>query len=92
VSSWLQPGTHPSSLTLKECNLPNLAAPLQLNGHLYVRVFVKEKIQTFCCYTEGLLEFVCLHKLKTVANRARYSGSVINRRAAGALVLVRATR
>jgi LmbE family N-acetylglucosaminyl deacetylase len=75
-----------------EWGSPVLAAPFQPNVFVDVSAFVEQKIQAFSCYSAEVREYPHPRSLEALTDRARYWGSVINRRAAEAFVLVRSTR
>jgi LmbE family N-acetylglucosaminyl deacetylase len=69
-----------------------LAAAFQPNIFVDVSDFVDQKIKAFSCYTAEVRAYPHPRSLEALADRARYWGSIINRRAAEAFVLVRSTR
>ena len=75
-----------------EWGSPVLAAPFQPNVYVDVSEFVDKKIRAFTCYSAEVREYPHPRSPEALADRARYWGSVINRRAAEAFVLVRSTR
>jgi N-acetylglucosamine malate deacetylase 1 len=75
-----------------EWGSPVLAAAFQPNVFVDVSTFVEQKIKAFSCYTAEVRAYPHPRSLEALTDRARYWGSVINRRAAEAFVLVRATR
>lgn len=75
-----------------EWGSPMLAASFQPNVYVDVSAFVEQKMKAFSCYSAEIREYPHPRSLEALADRARYWGSVINRRAAEAFLLVRSTR
>lgn len=75
-----------------EWGSPTLAASFQPNVYVDIGEFVEKKIKAFGCYSAEVRQHPHPRSLKALADRARYWGSVINRSAAEAFVLVRSTR
>jgi len=75
-----------------EWSSPTLTPPFQANVFVDVTDFLEQKIRAFSCYSAEVR--LCPHprSLEALADRARYWGSVINRRCAEAFALVRAAR
>jgi LmbE family N-acetylglucosaminyl deacetylase len=75
-----------------EWGSPVLSAPFQPNVYVDVSAFIEKKIQAFSCYSAEVRDYPHPRSLCALTDRARYWGSVINRPAAEAFVLVRSTR
>jgi LmbE family N-acetylglucosaminyl deacetylase len=75
-----------------EWSSPSLTAPFQPNVYVDVSEFLERKIKAFTCYTAEVRQFPHPRSPEALAERARYWGSIVNRRAAEAFVLVRSAR
>jgi len=75
-----------------EWSSPSLTTPFQPNVYVDVNEFLERKIKAFSCYSAEVREFPHPRSPEALRDRARYWGSVINRRGAEAFVLVRSTR
>lgn len=71
---------------------PTLTAPFQPTVFVDVSEFLEKKIAAFSSYSAEVRAYPHPRSPEALADRARYWGSVINRRAAEAFVLVRSTR
>jgi LmbE family N-acetylglucosaminyl deacetylase len=71
---------------------PTLTTPFQPTVFVDVSEFLERKIAAFSCYAAEVREYPHPRSPAAMADRARYWGSVANRRAAEAFVLVRSTR
>jgi N-acetylglucosamine malate deacetylase 1 len=75
-----------------EWSSPALTASFQPNVYVDVCEFLEQKMRAFSCYSAEIRPQPHPRSLQALADRARYWGSVINRSAAEAFVLVRSTR
>lgn len=75
-----------------EWGSPPLMPSFQANVYVDVSNFLEQKIKAFSCYSAEVRPSPHPRSLEALADRARYWGSVINRRCAEAFVLVRSTR
>jgi LmbE family N-acetylglucosaminyl deacetylase len=75
-----------------EWGSPPLTTSFQPNVYVDISEFLEQKIKAFSCYSAEVRESPHPRSLQALADRARYWGSVINRRSAEAFVLVRSTR
>jgi len=75
-----------------EWGSPPLTTSFQPNVYVDISEFLDRKISAFSCYSAEVRESPHPRSLQALADRARYWGSVINRRSAEAFVLVRSTR
>jgi len=75
-----------------EWGSPTLAASFQPNVYVDIGEFLEKKIRAFSCYSAEVRQHPHPRSLEALADRARYWGSVVNRSAAEAFVLVRSTR
>jgi LmbE family N-acetylglucosaminyl deacetylase len=75
-----------------EWSSPALTASFQPNVYVDISEFVEQKIKAFSCYSAEIRQRPHPRSPEALADRARYWGSVINRRGAEAFMLVRATR
>jgi LmbE family N-acetylglucosaminyl deacetylase len=75
-----------------EWSSPTLTTPFQPNVYVDIEKFLQRKIDAFSCYTAEVRPFPHPRSPEALADRARYWGSLINRRAAEAFVMVRSTR
>jgi len=75
-----------------EWGSPPLTTSFQPNVYVDISEFLERKINAFSCYSAEVRESPHPRSLQALADRARYWGSVINRRSAEAFVLVRSTR
>ena len=75
-----------------EWGSPALTASFQPNVYVDVSEFLERKIAAFSCYSAEVRPSPHPRSPEALADRARYWGSVINRRCAEAFVLVRSIR
>lgn len=75
-----------------EWSSPLLTISFQPNLFVDVSNFLERKLEAFSCYSAEVREYPHPRSLGALADRARYWGSVINRKCAEAFVLVRSTR
>jgi N-acetylglucosamine malate deacetylase 1 len=75
-----------------EWSSPTLTTPFQPNVYVDIEKFLQKKIDAFSCYTAEVRPFPHPRSPEALADRARYWGSLVNRRAAEAFVMVRSTR
>jgi LmbE family N-acetylglucosaminyl deacetylase len=75
-----------------EWSSPSLTTPFQANVYVDIEKFLQKKIEAFRCYTAEVRPFPHPRSPEALTDRARYWGSLINRKAAEAFVLVRSTR
>ena len=75
-----------------EWSTPSLTTPFQANVYVDIERFLQKKIEAFCCYTAEVRPFPHPRSPEALTDRAHYWGSLINRKAAEAFVLVRSTR
>lgn len=69
-----------------------LTISFQPNVFVDIDPFLERKIEAFSCYSAEVRPYPHPRSAKALADRAHYWGSLINRRAAEAFVLVRSTR
>lgn len=69
-----------------------LTPPFHANVYVDVTDFLEQKIRAFSCYSAEVRPCPHPRSLEALADRARYWGSMINRRCAEAFALVRSTR
>ena len=75
-----------------EWSSPAFTTPFQPNVYVDVSEFLEKKIKAFSCYSAEVRSAPHPRSPEALADRARYWGSVVNRGAAEAFVLVRSTR
>ncbi len=75
-----------------EWGSPPLAPSFHANVYVDVSNFLEQKIKAFSCYSAEVRECPHPRSIEALADRARYWGSVVNRRCAEAFMLVRSTR
>lgn len=75
-----------------EWSSPSLTTPFHANVYVDIEKFLQKKIDAFSCYTAEVRPFPHPRSPEALADRARYWGSLINRKAAEPFVLVRSTR
>jgi len=75
-----------------EWSSPALTTPFQANVYVDVEDFLDKKIAAFNCYTAEVRPFPHPRSPEALRDRARYWGSLVNRKAAEAFVLARSTR
>lgn len=75
-----------------EWSSPALTMPFQPNVYVDVSEFLERKIKAFSCYSAEVRQVPHPRSPEALADRARYWGSIVNRKSAEAFVLVRSTR
>lgn len=75
-----------------EWSTPSLTTPFQANVYVDIEMFLQKKIDAFSRYTAEVRPFPHPRSPEALMDRAHYWGSLINRKAAEAFVLVRSTR
>jgi LmbE family N-acetylglucosaminyl deacetylase len=75
-----------------EWSSPSLTTPFQPNVYVDIEKSLQKKIDAFSRYTAEVRPFPHPRSPEALGDRARYWGSLVNRKAAEAFVLVRSTR
>lgn len=75
-----------------EWSSPVLTTPFQPSVYVDIGEFLERKIKAFSCYSAELRPFPHPRSPEALADRARYWGSVVNRKSAEPFVLVRSIR
>lgn len=75
-----------------EWSVPQLAPSFAPNVFVDIAPFLEKKLEAFACYTAEVREYPHPRSIQALRERARYWGSLVNRRAAEPFAVVRSLR